>query len=73
MAGDLPARHAFELVRDEQRRLGWYLSWRCSRRKCDARGNCTTGTRDNALKLFSLLSEAHAKVTEDGIKEEIDA
>lgn len=64
--------HGFEIIRDEQRRRGWYLSWRCKRSPCDSSGNSTTPDRDTALKLFDLIAEAHRSVTDDGIKEEID-
>jgi hypothetical protein len=55
----MPTEHGLTLVRDEQRKRGWYLSWRCTGKGCDARGNATTPRREKALELFALLDAGH--------------
>lgn len=63
--------HGFEIVRDEQRKRGWYLSWRCRRKTCDSSGNATTPTREAGINLFEIVAEGHRQQVEDGIHEEV--
>ncbi|MET8278384.1 hypothetical protein [Micromonospora sp. NPDC005174] len=56
-----PGDHAMEIVRDEQRKRGWYLSWHCTARGCPASGNTTTPSRESAQRLFGLVAEGHRR------------
>lgn len=51
--------HTLTLIRDEQRKRGWYLSWRCTAKGCQARGNSTTPDRETGISLFGLAAEGH--------------
>lgn len=55
--------HELELVRDEARRRGWHLAWRCTA-DCDTRGNMSVPARATALALYSLLADAHRQFAE---------
>ncbi|WP_433460604.1 hypothetical protein [Micromonospora sp. CA-248212] len=56
--------HDMEIVRDEQRKRGWYLSWHCTVKGCHAAGNTTTPSRESAQKLFRLVAEGHRQSAE---------
>lgn len=53
------AAHTLAIIRDEQRRRGWYVSWSCQTKGCEARGNVTTPRREKAMKVFALVAEGH--------------
>jgi hypothetical protein len=61
----LRGAHSFEIVSEKQRKRGWYLRWRCRRLDCDSRGDMTVDDQDAAHRLFSLLTEGHARLAAD--------
>lgn len=52
--------HAMAIVRDEQRKRGWHLAWRCTTKGCDARGDSTSPTREVGMLLFGIVAAGHA-------------
>lgn len=53
--------HELIVMKEGQRKRGWYLSWRCMRKGCDTRGNLTLSPKSKAWELFELLADAHRR------------
>jgi hypothetical protein len=57
--------HRLIVRREIERKRGWYLSWECNLRRCDAKGSMTVPTRNKAHELLLILDRGHQEANDD--------
>jgi hypothetical protein len=54
--------HALTIVTEKQRKHGYYLSYRCSTKGCNASGQITMPDRPEAMGLLAIITEGHEEM-----------